>query len=202
MRHSIKRDFAEFFRVTDRLILLMPTISAIEVGHRKLVCEVVLIRLFLALENSTKSIFSKLACETPYIDGGQPVMLHPSKTMKGAINAMEKFSRPKHRQLSWTESKEIRENVRFIIASNDHCYSIVTSFAVHLTEMRYIRNHIAHNNETTRKHFHKIVRRRYGALRKGMTPGTMLLSKRSGNNPLLEDFLHVTRSFIKDLTKA
>ncbi len=202
MRHSIKRDFAEVFGVTDRLISLMPTISAIEVGQRKLVCEIVLIRLFLALENSTKSIFSKLACETPYLDGSQPVVLHPSKTMKGAIGAMQTLSRPKHRQLRWTDSKEIRENIRFIIASNDHCYSVVTSFAAKLTEMRYIRNHIAHNNETTRKNFHKIVRRRYGALRKGMTPGTMLLSKRGGNNPLLEDFIHVARAFIKDLTKA
>lgn len=202
MRHSIQRDFAGVFGVTDRLILLMPTINAIEVGHRKLVCEIVLIRLFLALENSTKSIFSKLACETPYIDGSQPDVLHPSKTMKGAIGAMETLSRPKRRQLSWTDGREIRENVRFIIASNDHCYSVVTSFAANLTEMRYLRNHIAHNNETTRKNFHKIVRRRYGALRKGMTPGTMLLSKRGGNNPLLEDFIHVTRSFIKDLTKA
>ncbi len=202
MRHSIKRDFAEIFGVTDRLMLFMPTISAIEVGHRKLVCEIVLIRLFLALENSTKSIFSKLACETPYLDGSQPVVLHPSKTMKGAIGAMQTLSRPKHRQLRWTDSKEIRENIRFIIASNDHCYSVVTSFAAKLTEMRYIRNHIAHNNETTRKNFHKIVRRRYGSLRKDMTPGTMLLSKRGGNNPLLEDFIHVARAFIKDLTKA
>lgn len=202
MRHSIKRDFAEVFGVTDRLISLMPTISAIEVGPRKLVCEIVLIRLFLALENSTKSIFSKLASETPYLDGSQPVVLHPSKTMKGAIGAMQTLSRPKHRQLRWTDSKEIRENIRFIIASNDHCYSVVTSFAGNLTEMRHIRNHIAHNNETTRKHFHKIVRRRYGALRKGMTPGAMLLSKRGGNNPLLEDFIHVARAFIKDLTKA
>jgi hypothetical protein len=76
------------------------------------------------------------------------------------------------------------------------------TYAPHLTEVRYIRNHIAHRNDASRRKFRNVVPRHYGAFKPGVTSGTLLLSDRISAPPLMEVYIRTSRVLVKDLVKA
>jgi len=72
-----------------------------------------------------------------------------------------------------------------------------------LTDMRYIRNHIAYRNCGTRANFRTLVRRYYGATPPGITSGMLLLSPRvSSPRPLVEMHILTARVLIRELVKG
>lgn len=75
-------------------------------------------------------------------------------------------------------------------------------YASYITELRYIRNYIAHRNDGTRKNFRTVVRKFYGAVVPGVTSGTLLLSERVSRPSLLETHIRTSRILIRDLVKA
>jgi hypothetical protein len=85
----------------------------------------------------------------------------------------------------------------------DHCISVMLNYGSFLTDMRYIRNHIAHRNDSTRDNFRTLVRRYYGATPPGITSGVLLLSPRvSRPRPLIEIHILSARILIKDSVKG
>ena len=196
-------EYRSFFEETNRLLALLASSSTMAALHRKVIAEIVHLRLAILLENQMKTIFSKLVCGAPYLDGTLPrLLVPPSKSASAAVHAMQTLNRPKQIQLSWNDGPRIRDGVKYLMDPNDHSISVVKNFASHLTDMRYIRNHIAHKNEGTRVNFRKLVRRYYGAYVPGITSGTILLSERVSKPCLLEVHVRVCRTMIKDITKA
>ena len=45
----------------------------------------------------------------------------------------------------------------------EHCITVDRNFGTLFTDIRYLRNHIAHRNDGSRSNFRKLVRRYYGA---------------------------------------
>lgn len=197
-----RTDLDLFLKDTDRLIDILNNIKIINPYYRKLVCELIFVRLFFSVENSLQSIFAKLTCGATYLDGTNPVLLHQSGSMKSAVYSMETLGRTKRRNLRWTEGAEIRKNVMHVIDSRDNCYRVVVTYSPLITELRYVRNHIAHQNESTRRHFRKVVRSYYGGYKRGVNAGTLLTSQRISTPPLIESYIRTTRVFIRDLTRA
>jgi hypothetical protein len=68
----VQPDYRTFYEETDRLLALLRSMTALGAMHRKLIAEIVHLRLAILLENHMKIIFSKLCCGTPYIDGSVP----------------------------------------------------------------------------------------------------------------------------------
>jgi hypothetical protein len=115
---------------------------------------------------------------------------------------MKTLNRPKAINLSWNDGPSIRTGVEHIVDAGDHCIAVVRNFGSHFTEMRYIRNHIAHRNDGSRANFRKLVRTYYGAAVPGITSGLLLLSPTVSTPPLIEVHIRKSRTLIKELLKA
>jgi hypothetical protein len=105
-------------------------------------------------------------------------------------------------RLIWTKSKYIRQNMNKTLASSDPLFASVSRHTNFLTELRQVRNHIAHKSSSTAVEFRSAVRARYGALRRGMTPGLYLLQRGSSSLPKLEEYLVMARVLVKDVVRA
>ena len=201
---SVADDYAAFRAETARLAALIHSTSTIAPAHRKFIAEIALLRLAILIENSMKSVLCKISCGAAYIDGTVPIILAQQKNGPAAISAMKSLSRPKLRySLPWNDGPEIRENIRFLIDPSDSCHQSLKRYGGYLTEIRWIRNHIAHRNNTSRANFVKLIRRYYGAKVPGVTCGNLLISPRvSPTRPLLEKHIITANVMIKELVKA
>jgi len=197
--HPELRSFTE---ETDRLLALLASITAMASLHRKVIAEIVHLRLAILLENHMKIIMSKLCCGTTYLDGTVPNLLVQQKSAAAAVAAMKTLNRTKAINVSWNDGPSIRTGVEHIVDPADHCITVLRNFGSHFTEMRYIRNHIAHRNEGSRTNFRKLVRAYYGANVPGITSGLLLLSPTVSTPPLIEVHIRKSRTLIKDLLKA
>jgi hypothetical protein len=192
-----------FFNETDRLLRLLNSTASIETTHRRVIAEIIHLRLAILVENHLQNIISKICCAASYLDGSTPVLLIAQPSRARAYAAMKSLNRPAEFNVRWNNGRSIRRGVQHIIAANDHCLSVMLNFGSFLTDMRYIRNHIAHRNEGSRTNFRKLVRRYYGATPPGITSGMLLLSSRvSSPRPLVEMHILIARVLIKDLVKG
>lgn len=199
---SLAGDYQQFRRETDRLTLLLASTMTLAPAHRKFIAEIALLRLAILVENNLKLVFCKLTCRAVYLDGTRPALLAPQRNIPAAIVAMQTLNRPKARSLPWNDGKEVRENILHVIDKTDSCVTHLKNHAGFLTELRYIRNHIAHRNDGSRANFAKLIRKYYGARVRGVTCGNLLLTPRTGKPTLLERHIASARTMMKDLVKA
>lgn len=193
-------DYNLFNIETSKLDGLASGIGVLSLFHQKLVAEIILLRLFYLLENAIVSICIKIACGANYLDGSAPILLEKAPSFQSAISLFRTHGRSKKRNLIWTKGKEIKKNVKYIIDASDNLFDIINKYSSILSEIKYVRNRIAHNNKTSRNNYKSVVRRHYGAYLNHITPGNLLLTKRKTPN-LLNQYIITTRIFIKDLTK-
>lgn len=182
---------------------LVSSLSMLSPHHRKLVAEMIMIRLFLLGENSISLVCQKLVCGADYLDNSSPITFVTASSRSNAETLMKCYgrARPKH-YLSWTRSNEINDNLKHTLKPDDPAFSVFSKNAALLTEMRYVRNHIAHRSDSTRRHFRKVVRQHYGGLKRGVTPDVLLLTGALGATPLLERYFAYYRIVLKDLVRA
>jgi hypothetical protein len=104
-------------------------------------------------------------------------------------------------ELRWTRAREIALNLEMLFGRNEHFVGILLGYGGFISDLRKIRNHIAHGNDGTYKRFQEVVSRHYGADVPGLTPGRMLLSSRF--NPILvEQLCRQTQVVLKTALKA
>ncbi len=115
---------------------------------------------------------------------------------------MKSHGRARARTLSWTQSKEIRENIAHTLDGGDPFFGTVIRYGTLLTEIRFVRNQAAHHNSGTRASFRKVLKQYYGGVRKGITPGLLLLTLAHGKPCLLERYIISCRVFLKELVRA
>lgn len=201
---SLVVDHAVFTKETARLAAVLQSTSSLAPGHRKFIAEIALIRLSVLIENTMRSVFCKLACGATYLDGSKPTILAQQRNIPTALGAMRKLNRSRPRNnLPWNDGSEIRENIQFLIDPNDQCHWSLKNHAPILTEIRYVRNHIAHRNAKSRTNFVKLIRKYYGAKVPGVTCGNLLVSPRvSAARPLLAVYLITANVMLKDIIRA
>lgn len=199
---SLAVDWSEFDSQVTRLTSLANSLASLSPLHQKLAAEIIMVRLFFLAENSLQSVCTKLLCGAAYLDGRDPQRLANARSMSHALVLMQTQGRTKARGLSWGQSAEIRENLRFTLHPNDPALAAVVAHGTLLTDMRFVRNHIAHHNAGTRKNFHKLVRKHFGGLKPGLTIGAFLLRTSVGGIPLLRHYLASSRVFLKGLVRT
>lgn len=138
------------------------------------------------------------------MNGTKPILLAKQPNIPKAIKAMQQIGRSRFRySLPWNDGGEIRENIRYLIDSTDQCHADLVRHAAFLTDIRWIRNHIAHRNDKSRANYAKLVRRYYGARVPGVTCGNLLVSPRvSRDRPLLEKHVIAANVMIKDIMRG
>jgi len=195
-------DWHRIHEQTTRLEGLASSLSNLQPRHRKLVAEIALVRLFLLLENTVSSIGSKLLTGAGYLDGTAPRRLVNARSRKHANDLMRTRARAKPVKLGWRQSADIRENLATTLDSSDPFFAVIANNGTLLTDMRYIRNHVVHFNDSTRTNFRKVVRKHYGGLKQGVSPGLLLLTDQVGRRPLLSSYILAVRVMVKDLVRA
>lgn len=201
---SLVDNYTAFRAETTRLAGLLASTSTLAPVHRKFIAEIALLRLAILIENSMKLVFCKLSCGAAYLNGNAPLVVVRQKNAPAAISAMQSLNRPNFRNnLPWNDGKEIRKNIQFVIDPTDRCHQDLKSYAGFLTEIRWIRNHIAHRNDGSRANFVNLIRRYYGAKVPGVTCGNLLLSPRvSRARPLLETHIITANVMMRDIVRA
>ena len=186
-----------------RLQKLIPDTRLLPPAQQKFVAEIAMIRMFLLLDNTFASVAAKLLSGAQYLDNSAPKRLATAASVASARVAMRTLGRqqPK-RYLTWTQSKTIRDNLVHTMHSSDPYFGVIRNHATLLTELRFIRNHIAHGNSGTRADFRKVVVQHYGGLKRGVTPGLLLLTQAFGSTCLLERHLVSSRVLVRELVRA
>ncbi len=186
----------------DRLRSLVQSIEPLQVQHKKLIAEMIVVRLFIIIENLISRTCKKILCEAVYLDGTIPLRLVIATSMSNAQHLMASHQRTRDRALRWGNSRDIRQNISHTIDPKDPIVDVVSTYASFVTDIRYVRNHIAHRNPNTQANFRKVVRSYYGGLKRGTTPGLLLLTTATRPVPLVISYLTFARALVQDLLRA
>lgn len=202
-RPNLAVDWRDFDGEIKALAALMPSLQSLPIGHRKLVAEIVLIRLFLLLENTTRSVCCKLLCGANYMDGLTPLRNVNARSATHANTLMCTHGRAKPKRFAeWTQTSDIRDNLAFTMQGADPFFAHMLNYGTLWTDLRFARNHIAHRNEGTRQNFHKLLVKHYGGVKRGVSPGVLLLKPQPGGTVLLNTYLVSCRIFMKGLVRG
>jgi hypothetical protein len=203
MKRHLHANLRDYNDDTDRLEALYRSVGALDFSHQKLVAELIMLRLFSLLESHFESVALKILCNTQYLDGTLPNLFHVSANGRNALSNILNFGRKKALkkvQLKWTNYISIESNVRHLINASDNYLNVLKLNSAFIDEMRFVRNHIAHNNSDTRQKFKPVVIKYYGAYINTVTPGLLLLSPRR-KPPLIIEYIKSSLIIIRDLVK-
>ena len=196
-------DWRDFQRDTDHLSSLLASLKPLQVNHRKMVAEMVLVRLFSLAENTMTSVSVKLLCGAIYLDNTSPNINVSASTMTGANRLLKSYKRNRTvTHLSWGSTSLARGNLKHTFDSIDPVFSAVANHGHVLNEVRHLRNHIAHRSDSSRRKFRVVVRSHYGGLKQGITPGVLLLTEAFGIPTLSEKYIRHLRVFIREVVRA
>ncbi len=137
------------------------------------------------------------------MNGITPALIAPAcGTIDNARNMMMTYNRGgTARSLKWTQSGEIKKNIEHVLDETDFFYVNIANHSAILTEMRKVRNYIAHKNKGSRKGFSEVVRARYGGNLK-IQVGAFLISKKRHTPSNLSRYFTVSKILIDDISKG
>lgn len=168
-----------FTKKCDRYLAIAAKVSLIEDHEmRKMMAELVMMRLFDDLQELIQGVALRLACGAAYSDGSVPNLQVPSFSSTGqAMVAFETLGRPRMKHTKWSKTSYINDSVKHVLDSSGHFNAACNAIGSDLNEMRVVRNRIAHSGVPE---YREIVKRYYGAYRNNVSPGVLLLSPRFG----------------------
>ena len=115
---SLNVDWTQFQSATRQLQELLVSSQQLPVRQRKLIAEIVMVRLFLLAENTISSVCLKLLCGAGYLDGTRPLRLVGAPSLTTAQRLMKQYGRSRPRTtLCWTQAREIRRNLQYTLDS-------------------------------------------------------------------------------------
>jgi hypothetical protein len=155
------------------------SITPLPPKEQRLIAEIVMLRYFAVFEEAIASAAMRIACGVQYVDGSAPVLLHHSRTIAQAELNMRTLGRVRPlRYLKWTNSVDIKGNVKFVLDGAESFVTVIASYSAQIDEMRVVRNHIAHQNSDTRRKYNTVLSARYGGGVTNIAAGCFLLTNR------------------------
>ena len=198
----------QIHRTTTTALTLASRLQSVDGLPRLYVAEMIAVRLYSLFEAIIEDSACRLICGAKYCDGSSPLLWRPRPTrgFERARNAMRTFRRPNPDkfQLRWGKAGEIRKNLEHLFPTREHFIETIVGHGQFISDLRKVRNHIAHGNAGTRRRFDEVVRKYYGANVNAVTPGKMLLSSRFSpqRRILLERFCRTTRIILLAVIKG
>ena len=196
---NLRRQLERVTRETDILVLFVDRLSGPFIISRHYIAEILLLKAFILLESVVQESASLLIAGATYCDGTTPNLLRGRAT-NGRAKAryeMQHFNRTSPRErLRWTSATEVGENLKLLVPHNEHFVSTLRAHGKLMSDMRKVRNHIAHRNAETRNKFQHVVLQEYGTKLPSLTPGQLLVSNRF-SPPLLKKWCLELQIMIK-----
>ena len=167
--------------------------------HQYLIAELIMLRLFAILEAAIENLACKLGAGATYINGVSPNRIYNAQSVRGARDAMEHPSGTSERiTLRWTSSRDVRKSTSGVLESNEPFLTNVGKHASILTEMRKVRNFLAHRSSNSRSGFKEVVRSVYGANSR-VRVEAFLTSQRKRPVAKIDEYITSTKVMIQDL---
>lgn len=190
-------------QATTKAMAVIQNLTSLDGTPRTYVAEMILVRLFAHFEAVVEDSACRLVCGAKYCDGSAPSLQRtcPTRGFERARRAMATFGRTERRVLRWGKASEIKKNLDHLFPDNEHFVDTLVGHGQFISDLRKVRNHVAHCTPATRLKFDEVVKNYYGASINGMTPGRMLLSSRF--SPLLvEVFCRKTQIILLSAIKG
>ena len=170
--------------------------------HQYLIAELIMLRLFSIVESAIEDIACKLVAGAPYVNGTRPARLFPAKSMDGARTAMLRHGRPKTKNyLRWTSVKDIRDSTSQVLNSTDPFLTYAQAHGNMLSEMRKVRNFLAHRSPQARQGYREVVRVVYGANSK-VRVEAFLTSRQTRPVAKVDEYLTTAKTMISNLARG
>lgn len=203
---TLQTNYTEFSNATTKLLALSNQSRSLDLLYQKLIAETLMLRLFYELDDCIEGIILKLVRGAPYLDGTKPLLLRaPFKSTDAARQHIIKAHKVYY--LDWTTLAKTTKYLGGIIDPSDHFLTTRTLHDSIYEDMRNVRNHVAHNTQSTKNKFSPIVKRLYAGT-SGISAAKFLLSARAavtgyaGSEIVLAQYVRWARVFIKTATKA
>ncbi len=170
--------------------------------YQYLIAELIMLRLFSIIESAIEDVACKLIAGASYVNGTQPTRLFTARSVEGARSAMLRHGRQKTKNyLRWTSVKDIRDSTSQVLNPTDPFIMYARVHGNILSEMRKVRNFLAHRNSRTRQSYREVVRVVYGAnSRVGIE--AFLTSRRGRAVAKVDEYLTTARIMISDLARG
>ena len=186
--------------ITGRYLAKSKSLSAEMQGF---VAEMLMLRLFSILETCVRDVSIKVACGTPYKNG---INSNPTIRCKSVNDAIEKFKNEGRggkpiQNLRFANVKQTSASIKHVINDREPFRVKLSSFGPMYEEMRCVRNHIAHRNQSTYSDYKDIVKRRYGANLK-INTSSFLISTKRGGLARIDEYIRTIRVLINDVTNG
>ena len=186
--------------ITGRYLAKSKSLSAEMQGF---VAEMLMLRLFSILETCVRNVSIKVACGAPYKNG---ISSNPTIRCKSVNDAIEKFKNEGRggksiQNLHFTNVKQTNASIKHVINDREPFRVKLSRFGPMYEEMRCIRNHIAHRNQSTYSDYKDIVKRRYGANLKINTSSFLISNKRDGRVKI-DEYIRTIRILVNEVTNG
>ena len=185
-----------------RLEVFRADAESLAPAQQYLIAELIMMRLFSIIEGAVEDLACKLVAGSPYANGTHPTRMFSAKSVGSAKSAMLGHGRAKTKTyLRWTSVKDIRDSTSQVLNPSD---PFIVNAQVHgniLTEMRKVRNFLAHKSARARQDYRDVVRAVYGANSR-IRVQAFLTSRRRRPVAKVDEYLATARVMISDLAKG
>ena len=135
-----------------------------------LIFELAFLKIFIAWEQFLENTFIRYMCGASSLSGGKPIQIVSVRYLEDALKVIY-GSRD---YADWTSVDVILTRANSFFDSGEPYATPLQSAATELTNMRGIRNHIAHHSKKSREDFKKVFVNIYGFRPQGMSAGRFL----------------------------
>ncbi len=189
-------------KVIDKLQEYKNESENLEAKYQHFIAEMIMMRLFSTFEKTVAEMAFKLAARASYLNGTFPNLIVRANNINASRGLFLNHGRNRPRQnLRWTKAKYIRESVQFVIPVSEQFIRYALIHGASISEMRKIRNVLAHNNSKAKRDFSTVVRAVYGA-KIGITIGAFLTTERRTPTCNLNRYIATTKIIINDMAKG
>jgi len=186
----------------DRLINYVSSTNSLPAPHQYLIAEIIMLRAFSILDETSKEIALKLTCGARYLNGQSPQLTVNAKSMSGAETILRSHARTTPVQyLKFTNAHFLKKSVKKVISVQDPYVRNALFHSVVFDEMRKVRNFIAHRSPSSRRDYKDVIYDTYNInLRLQIGPFLMSRSRHSTTN--LSRYLISIKVILNDLIKG
>lgn len=186
----------------ERLEAFRTNSQSLAPAHQYLIAELIMLRLFSIVESAIENIACKLVAGAPYLNGTLPTRLYHAKSMNGAKDAMLTHGRARRRNhLRWTSVRDIRDSTSQVLTSTDAFIVYAQAHGNILSEMRKVRNFLAHRSPQARQGYREVVRIVYGANSR-VRIEAFLTSRQRHPVAKVDEYLTTAKVMISDLARG
>jgi hypothetical protein len=158
-----------------------------------MLAELILVRLAVALENTLSQGVYRVGARHELPDGSFANTLYPPSL----LITSERRLKAGRSKIGWLDASDVCDALKAVLDPTDKTITNLRNHGLVLSQIRKVRNHIAHKNRTSLMHFQTVVSAVYGAKLYGVTPGQLLLTPRAGAQTLLEKLLVGSRIAVR-----